>query len=440
MSISVLLEWIVQNWKLILLAGAAGVGFLILALAFWMSARAAPSKPKTTPSRVIPVAAPDITPEPSPPPLAPTLRRRWSDPDIDHRPAALEPPRYADLDDCGQGPRGGEYPPSPRGHGEVVDGLPDEIEWERRAYATIAMLRSASARYEVPQSASPNSEPVDAVVFCPPRVAKGSAFLLQVFLYQPGAEENVAERATEADAAAKRRGSISLLLDLPHNIRVDVHVEMPGCVITEPDDTFVWRSRPVVAQFEVYVPRDATAGEVIGRVRFAVAGLPVGTLRFKIALAAPTAAIAEPAPREVDGVRYRTAFASYSSEDRTEVLKRVQGARIAGLTVFLDALNLEPGQRWESQLYRRIKDCDVFLLFWSRSAAVSKWVAKEIAYALECQAGFDDHPPAIQPVPLERPPPPPPEVLRHLHFNDALLAHIQAAASHGSDSRPGAAG
>ena len=128
-------------------------------------------------------------------------------------------------------------------------------------------------------------------------------------------------------------------------------------------------------------------------------------------------------------MRFRSAFASYSSEDRGEVLRRVQGAKCAGLEVFQDVLDLDPGQRWERELYRRIKDCDVFLLFWSHAAAASEWVAKEIAYALECQKGCDDNPPAIQPVPLEGPPPPPPppEVLKHLHFNDALLAHIQAA-------------
>jgi hypothetical protein len=102
--------------------------------------------------------------------------------------------------------------------------------------------------------------------------------------------------------------------------------------------------------------------------------------------------------------------------------------KIAGLSVFQDILDLEPGERWARELYREIDNCDVFLLFWSRAAAASEWVAKEIAYALDRKAGADDKPPAIQPVPIEGPPrPAPPEVLRHLHFNDALLAHIQAA-------------
>jgi hypothetical protein len=106
----------------------------------------------------------------------------------------------------------------------------------------------------------------------------------------------------------------------------------------------------------------------------------------------------------------------------------VQAFRIAGLNIFQDNLDLEPGERWAQSLYREIDKCDVFLLFWSRAAAASEWVAKEIAHAVACKAGNEDRPPAIQPVPIEGPPPPPPpEALRHLHFNDALLAHIQAA-------------
>src|SRR5262249_26629415 len=102
--------------------------------------------------------------------------------------------------------------------------------------------------------------------------------------------------------------------------------------------------------------------------------------------------------------------------------------RIAGMSVFQDVLDLEPGDRWERELYREIDDCDVVLLFWSRAAAESPWVAKEIDYALARKQGQDDRPPDIEPVPIEGPPiPTPPEKLRHLHFNDALLAHIAAA-------------
>jgi hypothetical protein len=106
----------------------------------------------------------------------------------------------------------------------------------------------------------------------------------------------------------------------------------------------------------------------------------------------------------------------------------VQAFRIAGITVFQDVLNLEPGQLWEKQLYREIDRCDVVLLFWSTAAAASPWVAKEIDYALALNRGEVDRLPEIAPVPIEGPPiPPPPERLKHLHFYDALLAHIAVA-------------
>jgi hypothetical protein len=216
---------------------------------------------------------------------------------------------------------------------------------------------------------------------------------------------------------------------------VDLRLEMPDLTVAAADAVLVWRGEPTASQFEVTVPVGMIAGDTIGRVRFAVGGIPVGTLRFKLELGAAGTAAA--ALREAEAVRYRRAFVSYCSRDRAEVLRRVQAFRIAGLSVFQDVLDLEPGERWEPALLREIDACDVFLLFWSRAAAASAWVAKKAAYALARKAGSDDRPPAIQPVPIEGPPvPPPPEVLRHLHFNDGLLAQIQAAASARSAASP----
>ncbi len=290
-----------------------------------------------------------------------------------------------------------------------------------------------AAREESLESAAPSTmsaptaEPVDVAVFCPPGVGRGTSFLVQAFLYPPAQAELASARAREADGGADRRGVLSLPQDLPHGTRIDLRLEMPGLRIDEPDTVLVWRGESVAAQFEVAVPDDLALGKVIGRIRVTIAGVPCGTLRFQIVVAAT--AISEPArAAEVFVRRYRRAFVSYSSKDRAEVLRRVQAFRIAGVSVFQDVLDLEPGERWERELYREIDQCDVVLLFWSRAAAESPWVAKEIDYALARKQGHEDRPPDIQPVPIEGPPiPPPPEKLRHLHFNDALLAHIAAA-------------
>jgi hypothetical protein len=52
---------------------------------------------------------------------------------------------------------------------------------------------------------------------------------------------------------------------------------------------------------------------------------------------------------------------------------------------FQDVLDLEPGQLWEEELYRRIDECDLFLLFWSASARELEWVRREVVRALERQ-------------------------------------------------------
>jgi hypothetical protein len=272
------------------------------------------------------------------------------------------------------------------------------------------------------------AEPVDAAVFCPSRVSKGSNFLVQVFLYSPRASATVARLARQADEEAVRRGKYSLPIDLPSGTRVDLHLQMPRLTITNSDAVLIWRGKPTAAQFDVDVPVTVPDTATTGTVTLAAEGIPLGTLSFKVAFAAAGASTEVARQCEVAAVRYRRAFTSYSSQDRAEVLRRVQPSVSPVFPSSKDVLDLDPGERWERELYRQIDACDVFLLFWSHAAAASEWVAKEIQYALDRKGGSDEKPPAIQPVPIEGPPPvPPPEALKHLHFNDALLAHIKSA-------------
>jgi hypothetical protein len=233
--------------------------------------------------------------------------------------------------------------------------------------------------------------------------------------------------AQQRDPTAGKLGNYSLPLDVPRGTRIDVHLEMPLFRIEEADAVLVWRGWQTAVQFEVCVPDVVESPNAIGRVRFAIAAVPVGTLRFQVTLMTSGAADVPAEFRDAQAARYRRAFASYASEDRGEVLRRVQAFTISGMSVFQDVLDLGPGERWERALYREIDRCDVFLLFWSKAAAASEWVLREIDYALARQGDDAQNPPAIQPVPIEGPPivPPLPR-LAGLHFNDALLPHIHS--------------
>ncbi len=121
--------------------------------------------------------------------------------------------------------------------------------------------------------------------------------------------------------------------------------------------------------------------------------------------------------------RYRTAFASYASEDRDGVLARVQGIQkaVPGLDVFLDVVKLRSGDFWQQRLRQEIVTRDVMYLFWSEAASHSKWVEWEWRCGLD-ERGIN----FIDPVPLVSPEevPPPEELANILHFGDWVLAYM----------------
>ena len=73
---------------------------------------------------------------------------------------------------------------------------------------------------------------------------------------------------------------------------------------------------------------------------------------------------------------FRTAFASYASQERDTVMRIIQGLQkgAPGLEVYVDVASLRAGQNWEHELNQVIPTRDVFYLFWSRAASQSNWV------------------------------------------------------------------
>ena len=88
-------------------------------------------------------------------------------------------------------------------------------------------------------------------------------------------------------------------------------------------------------------------------------------------------------------------FISYSTRDialanQTKVMLEQTGSH-----VFLAEYSLAPGSFLSTEITKAIKDCDLFLLLWSRNSQSSEWVPQEIGIA----RGVDR---AILPVVLDR--------------------------------------
>ncbi len=182
----------------------------------------------------------------------------------------------------------------------------------------------------------------------------------------------------------------------------------------EPEQTFVWQGPQSLVDFDVIVSDDAPLGNTILKFNVSVEGVRVAKLRMDLAISADSKAAQY---STVATEAARTAFASYSSADRQRVLDRLASVRIsAGLEIFLDCLSLRPGEEWKARLVEEIRSRDQFLLFWSKAAADSEWVAWEWQTAL-AQKGKTN----MQLHPLENNVPPPPK-LADLHFGDVFMA------------------
>lgn len=275
----------------------------------------------------------------------------------------------------------------------------------------IAFPLSGSGRENLPETGGPSSDEVDCTVFAPPRAPLGQWIMVQVFAHQPASANEARETALEFDQDAARRGVAALPTRILRGSTLTFELLINGAVVQDNVRSMKWLGRVSSVQFVVEMPGRTEANKLIGRLLVAQDSVPIGTIAFTIGVdseqADPPRPLATGKP-----LRFRSAFISYASKDRPEVLRRVQMLDAVGIEYFHDLLSLEPGQRWERELYRQIDQNDVLLLFWSTEAKNSKWVGEEWKYALQHKG--DD---GVLPIVIEGPPPvsPPPE-LKHLHF------------------------
>jgi hypothetical protein len=286
------------------------------------------------------------------------------------------------------------------------------------------VVESVESTASISSVAATVQDLVCCTVFAPPAVARADSFLVQVFLHLPEETEEARELATEFDASAVRRVFKSLASRVARGTKLLFELAMPGLEINDTIQSAIWMGRTEAVQFGVAVPPDFNPCTVIGTVTVSENTVPIGHLKFKLdvlpVMSTRQQEKAEPAGDSAR--RYSMAFISYASKDRDEVIKRVQLLRPLGIRYFQDVLDLEPGDRWAKELYRRINECDLFLLFWSSAAKESTWVMKEVNHALSIKGDDDFAPPEIRPVIIEGPPVPlPPPELSHLHFNDRLI-------------------
>ena len=266
---------------------------------------------------------------------------------------------------------------------------------------------------------------VDCSVFAPPSASRREPVLIQVFLHKPEQAESAADLSRAMDVSAGLRGIATLQAAIWAGSMVQIELDGRGLLVDDPMQMVRWDGRPTVAAFSARFPAE-TAGVFNPVVRLSADGRPLGRIVFRIAVDDKAPA----RPVELTGTsarRYAHAFLSYAHQDRGEVLKRAQMLAAQGIAFFQDLLSLKPGERYSEKILGRIDQSDLFVLFWSRHAAKSEWVRREIARAEARQREHPEGLPDISAIVLDTPDTaPPPDSIAHLHLNDPVAYLIAA--------------
>jgi hypothetical protein len=76
-------------------------------------------------------------------------------------------------------------------------------------------------------------------------------------------------------------------------------------------------------------------------------------------------------------------FISHSSRDRVFVERLVAVLRRHGIACWYAPSSIVGAQQWQDEIGRALQRCNWFLIVLSNNALKSKWVKRELAYALE---------------------------------------------------------
>ena len=269
---------------------------------------------------------------------------------------------------------------------------------------------------------------VGVAVVAPEEVKRGEDMMIQVV----GNVERLLDKSVPKAMAldernqAKLRGQCSFMCR--QNDKIVFRLSLEGISLDDDTQSVEWHESDFRVQFMAHAPEKAAIGTHAGKLLIFVKDTPVGQVGFVTNVVRSKKLYRRKAT--TTATSFKNYFISYSSKDLNMVVGCLQGMRLADKDIvrhsFLDKMFLEPGKRYEPEIYDYIDNkADVFLLFWSKNAAASEWVKKEYTRALQRQKR-DAHPavrrPEIVPVPLESPIPPPPAELSDIHFGDVFVA------------------
>lgn len=234
----------------------------------------------------------------------------------------------------------------------------------------------------------------------PQKVRARSDFAVDVTVYARSLDPLEARRLAGVDLGQPVRATISPLMAARHGakIRVDLVCESETQVMRQSRE-MIWDGTPEACQFDL----TADNGEaLVIRLNAYCDEIPVGRALFTLEISGRDAEI--PSDRLGRHLSvYQRAFVSYSSEDRDRVKLIAAALEAAGIEPFLDVMSLRSGEAYEERLQSAIREADLFVLCWSKTAQASEWVRRELRWASKAARTSEARRPDINPIALDLP-------------------------------------
>lgn len=216
-------------------------------------------------------------------------------------------------------------------------------------------------------------------IFAPAEVKRKSHLQVQVYLHLYEESEKVKSLAKESDKNAERRDYIPLSLKLKKGDKVDVEFNVYGETrLASERKSIIWQGSFTKCSFNYFVPKDIDVDELSCEANLFVNGAMIGEMRFLTQIVE--------APRnlnpEILSHRFNRIFISYAHQDAQQIKLLALAYKAQGVDYFYDRDSLAPGDVYEEKIFDYIDSSDLFVLCWSKNAAVSDYVAKEKGRAL----------------------------------------------------------
>ena len=216
-------------------------------------------------------------------------------------------------------------------------------------------------------------------IFAPAEVKRKSRLQVQVYLHLYEEAEKVKSLAKESDKNAERRDYIPLSLKLEKGDKVDVEFNVYGETrLMSERKSVIWQGSFTKCSFDYFVPKDINVDELSCEANLFVNGAMIGEMRFITQIV--------DAPRnlnpEILSHRFNRIFISYAHQDAQKIKLLALAYKAQGVDYFYDRDSLAPGDIYEEKIFDYIDSSDLFVLCWSKNAAVSEYVAKEKGRAL----------------------------------------------------------